>query len=194
MQKTIENLTKAFIGESQARNRYTFYASTAKKEGYEQVAEIFLITADNENEHAEWFLKMLREAVRRTGKDLDLIKVPAEAPITWGNTEENIAAAIGGEHMENSVLYPAFAEQAAKDGFHEFAVRIQAIAKAELHHEARYHAIQHNFEDGTVFKKPKRVQWMCRKCGYIHIGTEPPEKCPSCDHDRSYYQVRSETY
>ncbi|OPY30013.1 MAG: Rubrerythrin [Methanocella sp. PtaU1.Bin125] len=194
MEKTIENLTKAFIGESQARNRYTFYASTARKEGYEQIASIFQITADNENEHAEWFYKMLNEAIAKSGKNIDPVIVEAEAPVLWKTTAENLKAAIHGEHMENSVLYPAFAEQAQKDGFPEFAARIRAIGVSELHHEGRYKALLKHLDDGTLFRRGKKVQWMCRKCGYIHIGEEPPVKCPSCDHDRSYYQVRCETY
>jgi rubrerythrin len=194
MQKTIENLTKAFIGESQARNRYTFYASTARKEGYEQIAEIFEITAMNENEHGEWFYKMLNEAIAKGGQPMDPVVVEAEAPIMWKTTADNLKAAIAGEHMENSTLYPAFADQAQKDGFPLFAARIRSIAKAEVHHEERYKALLKNVGEGTVFKKDKPVQWMCRKCGYIHEGNEPPKKCPACDHERSYYQVRCEQY
>jgi rubrerythrin len=194
MKSTIENLTKAFVGESQARNRYTFYASTARKEGYEQIAEAFLITADNENEHAEWFFKMLQQLKQKSGQKLDPVVVEAEAPTAWGRTADNLKAAIAGEHMEYSTLYPAFADQAEKDGFPDFAKRIRAIATAETHHEDRYKALLKNVESGTVFRKDKPVQWMCRKCGYTHTGNEPPERCPSCDHERSYYQVRCETY
>lgn len=194
MQKTIENLTKAFIGESQARNRYTFYASTARKEGYEQIAEVFQITADNENEHAEWFYKMLNEAIKKGGKKIDPVKVEAEAPIMWKATADNLKAAIAGEHMENSMLYPAFADQAKKDGFPHFAARIRAISKAEEHHEKRYKDLLKNVENGKVFKKDKKVTWMCRKCGYLHEGNEPPARCTSCDHERPYYQVKCETY
>ena len=191
---TIENLTKAFIGESQARNRYTFYASTARKEGYEQIAEIFEITAMNENEHGEWFYKMLNEAVAKSGQKIDPVVVTAEAPIMWRKTADNLKAAIAGEHMENSMLYPAFADQAEKDGFKHFAARIRSIGKAEVHHEERYTALLRELEGGTLFKKKEPVWWFCRKCGYIHFGVEPPAKCPSCDHERSYYQVRCETY
>jgi rubrerythrin len=194
MQKTIENLTKAFIGESQARNRYTFYASTARKEGYEQIAEVFQITADNENEHAEWFYKMLNQAIPKSGKAIDPVVVEAEAPIMWKTTADNLKAAIAGETLENTVLYPAFADQAQKDGLPEFAARIRSIGKAELHHKERYQALLKELEGGTLFRKNEPVWWFCRKCGYIHFGTEPPEKCPSCDHERSYYQVRCETY
>ncbi len=194
MQKTIENLTKAFIGESQARNRYTFYASTARKEGYEQIGSIFEITAMNENEHGEWFYKMLNQAIEKSGQKIDPVVIEAEAPIMWKTTADNLKAAIAGEHMENSTLYPAFADQARKDGFPEFAARIRSIGKAEVHHEERYKALLKELEGGTLFKKEKKVAWMCRKCGYIHEGNEPPVKCPSCDHERSYYQVRCEQY
>jgi rubrerythrin len=194
MQKTIENLTKAFIGESQARNRYTFYASTARKEGYEQIAEVFEITAMNENEHGEWFYKMLNEAIAKGGQPINPVVVEAEAPITWKITADNLKAAIAGEHMENSTLYPAFADQAQKDGLPAFAARIRSIAKAEVHHEERYTALLKNVTEGTMFKKAEPVWWFCRKCGYLHFGVEPPKKCPSCDHERSYYQVRSEQY
>jgi rubrerythrin len=194
MQKTIENLTKAFIGESQARNRYTFYASTARKEGYEQIAEIFEITAMNENEHGEWFYKMLNQAIAKSGKTINPVVVEAEAPVMWKTTADNLEGAIAGEHMEHAMLYPAFADQAEKDGFKDFAARIRAIAKAEVHHEERYAALLKEIEGSSLFKKDKPVQWMCRKCGYIHTGNEPPKKCPSCDHERSYYQVRCEQY
>ena len=194
MQKTIENLTKAFIGESQARNRYTFYASTARKEGYEQIAEVFTITADNENEHAEWFYKMLNQAIQKSGQKIDPMVVEADAPIMWKTTADNLKAAIAGETLENAVLYPAFADQAQRDGFPDFAARIRSIAAAEKHHKERYEALLENLSKGTLFRKEKPVWWFCRKCGYIHFGTEPPEKCPSCDHERSYYQVRCENY
>jgi len=194
MQQTIENLTKAFIGESQARNRYTFYASTARKEGYEQIGAIFEMTAENENEHGEWFYKMLNQAIAKGGETIDPVKVEAEAPVMWKSTADNLKAAIAGEHMENSALYPAFATQAEKDGFPEFAARIRSIAKAEVHHEERYRALLKELEGGTLFRKNEPVWWFCRKCGYLHFGREPPAKCPSCDHERSYYQVRCETY
>lgn len=195
MKISIVNLTKAFVGESQARNRYTFYASTARKEGYEQIAEVFEITAINENEHAEWFLKMLMQLVADGGENINPVIVDGvEAPITWGTTADNLKAAIAGENMEHTTLYPAFANMAEKEGYPQFAARIRAIAIAENHHEERYASLLKNIEAKTLFKKEKPVTWMCRKCGYVHTGNEPPTKCPSCDHERSYYQVRSEQY
>ena len=194
MKKTIENLTKAFVGESQARNRYTFYASTARKEGYEQIAEIFTITADNENEHAEWYFKMLKQVMTQTGEKLDPVKVETEAPTTWGRTVDNLKAAIAGEHMEHSSLYPAFAKVAETEGYPDIARRIKAIMTAEKHHEERYTKILKEVEAGTVFKKNEPVFWMCRKCGYMHHGMAPPDKCPSCDHEKSYYQKICEQY
>lgn len=194
MKKTIENMTKAFIGESQARNRYTFYASTARKEGYEQIAEIFTITADNEHEHAEWFFKMLKQVLTQTGEKLDPVIVEAEMPTTWGRTADNLKAAIAGERMEHSSLYPEFARVAEMEGYPDIARRIRSISQSEKHHEDRYAKLLREIEAGTLFKKPEPVYWVCRKCGFLHHGMAPPEKCPSCDHDKSYYQRQCETY
>lgn len=193
MKKTIENLTKAFIGESQARNRYTFYSKIAKKEGFEQIAEIFLITADQEKEHASWLFKLINE-LKKGDKNLDEIKVEAIAPTILSNTAENLKAAIAGENYENTIMYPEFAETAKKEGLPEIAERLRAIAKAEEHHEERYKKLLREVETGTVFKKEKEVWWICRECGYQHLGKEPPEKCPSCDHQRSFYQIKCEEY
>jgi len=192
--KTIENLAKAFIGESQARNRYTFYSKVARKEGFEQIAEIFLVTAENEKEHASWFFKLIQELKSKSKEKLNEIKVELEAPIIFGNTIENLKAAIAGENYENSKMYPEFAETAKKEGFSEIARRLKAISKAEEHHEERYRKLLKEVEAGTVFKKPEKVYWVCRECGYVHYGTEPPLKCPSCDHERSYYQIKCEEY
>jgi rubrerythrin len=194
MKKTIENLTKAFVGESQARNRYTFYASTARKEGYEQIAEIFTITADNENEHAEWFFKMLKQVMTQAGEKLDPVRVEAEAPTVWGTTKDNLKAAIAGEHMEHSTLYPEFARVAETEGYADIARRIRAIAVAEKHHEDRYNKLIKEVEAATLFQKKEPVYWVCRKCGYLHHGMAAPEKCPSCDHDKSFYQRQCETF
>jgi rubrerythrin len=194
MKNTIENLTKAFIGESQARNRYTFYAKVAKKEGFEQIAEIFLITAENEKEHASWLFKLINELKKKSSEDLNEIKVAAAAPTILGDTAENLKAAIAGEHYENTIMYPEFADIAEKEGLNEIAKRLRAIAKAEEHHEERYKKLLKEVEAGTLFKKEKEVWWVCRECGYVHFGTEPPEKCPSCDHERSFYQVKCEEY
>jgi len=194
MPKTVENLIKAFIGESQARNRYTFYSKIAKKEGLEQIAEIFLITAENEKEHTNWLFKLINELKKKSEENLDEIKVKAVAPTILGATTENLKAAIAGEHYENTIMYPEFAEVAEKEGFSEIAKRLRAIAVAEEHHEERYKKLLKEVEAGTVFKKEKEVWWVCRECGYVHFGIEPPEKCPSCDHERSFYQIKCEEY
>jgi len=194
MKKTIENLTKAFIGESQARNRYTLYSKIAKKEGYEQIAEIFLITADNEREHAKWLFRLIKELKEKSGEDLEAITVEAEAPLTMGSTIDNLKAAIAGEHYENTEMYPEFADVAKEEGLEEISDRLLAIGHAEVHHEERYKKLLKEVEGGTVFKKDKDVKWSCRKCGYVHFGEEPPEKCPACDHPSKYYEIVCEEY
>jgi len=194
MKNTIENLAKAFIGESQARNRYTFYSKVARNEGFEQIAEIFLMTADNEKEHAKWFFNMLQDLKSKSQENLDEIKVEAAAPTILGTTAENLKAAIAGEHYENSTMYPEFAETAQKEGLPEAARRIRSISRAEEHHEERYRKLLKEVEAGTVFKKPDKVYWVCRECGFVSFGTEPPLKCPSCDHARSFYQIKCEEY
>jgi len=194
MKNTIENLVKAFIGESQARNRYTFYAKIARKEGFEQVAEIFLVTAENEKEHASNLFKLINELKKKSNEKLDEIKVKAAAPTVLNSTAENLKAAISGENHEYTIMYPEFAGVAEKEGFPEIAKRLRAIAKAEKHHEERYKKLLKEVEAGTFFKKERDVWWVCRECGYVHFGKEPPEKCPSCDHPRSYFQLKCEEY
>lgn len=192
--KTLENLVKAFIGESQARNRYTFYSKVAKKEGFEQIAEIFLITAENEREHASSLFKLVNELKAKSKNKIDEIKVETTAPLVLGSTAENLRAAISGENYEYTKMYPEFADIAEKEGFPEIAKRLRAIAVAEKHHEERYKKLLKEVEGGSVFKKKEKVWWVCRECGYVHFGTEPPEKCPSCEHERSFFQVKCEEY
>ncbi len=194
MKRTLENLAKAFIGESQARNRYTFYAKIAQKEGYDQIAEIFLITADNEREHAKWLFRLINELKTKSGETLTEINVEATAPLTLGTTAENLQAAIDGENYEHTRMYPEFADIAEEEGFPEIATRLRAIAKAEEHHEERYKKLLNEVQAGTVFKKSQTVTWVCRKCGYVHEGPEPPERCPSCNHEAHYFQVKCEEY
>ena len=194
MNETIQNLAKAFIGESQARNRYTMYSKIAKEEGYEQLAEIFLITADNEREHAKWLFRMIQDLKGSCEVDVGAITVEAEAPTTLGDTVENLKAAIAGENYEYTTMYPEFADTADKEGFAKIACRLRAIAKAETHHEGRYKKILVEIESGTVFKKNEKVTWVCKKCGYTHDGEEPPGKCPSCDHPKEYFEVKCEGY
>lgn len=193
MEQTIQNLTKAFIGESQARNRYTFYSKVAKEEGYEQIAEIFLITADNEKEHAKRLFEHIQELKKKLGGN-EKITVEAVAPTTYDTTIENLKAAINGEHYETTEMYPEFADTAEKEGLPDIANRLRAIAKAEAHHEQRYERLLKELKNKTIFKKTKSVQWVCRECGYVHAGKQPPEKCPSCDHEKSFYQVLCEEY
>ncbi len=192
MNKTVENLTKAFVGESIARNRYSMYASIAKKEGYEQIAEIFRLTSDQEKEHASQLYKML-VALQAENK-FDSVKIETEVPILRSTTIENLKAAISGENYEHEEMYPEFAKIADEEGLPDVAARLRAIAVAEVHHEERYKKILASLEAGEIFKKKEAVWWVCRECGYMHFGTEAPEICPSCDHARSYYQLKCEEY
>jgi rubrerythrin len=194
MKTTIENLTKAFIGESQARNRYSFYAKIAKKEGFEQIAEIFLLTAENEREHAKWLFRLINELKNKSEENFDEIKVEAATPTILKNTVENLKAAIAGENFEQTQMYPEFADAAEKEGLSEIVGRLRAIAIAEKHHEERFRKLLEQIENNTVFKKEEKVYWVCRKCGYIHEGEEAPEKCPSCDHPKNYFEVKCEEY
>jgi rubrerythrin len=194
MTKTIENLCKAFVGESQARNRYTMYSKVAKKEGFEQIAEIFLITADNEREHAAKLFGEIQELKKLSDEDLSAIKIEAEVPTIYGTTAENLKSAIAGENYEHVTMYPEFATIADEEGYPKVAERMRAIAKAEEHHEERYLKILKEVESGTVFKKEEEVSWVCRECGYVHYGKEAPAECPSCNHATAFYQLKCETY
>lgn len=193
MENTVKNLAAAFVGESQARNRYTFYAKIARNEGFEQVADNFLVTADNEREHASWLMKLINQ-LKEKGVDCDVVSVEAEVPTVRGTTVQNLKAAIGGENYEHTKMYPAFADEAEKDGLPEIARRLRAIAIAEKHHEERFQKFLKEIEAGTVFKKGEDIWWVCRECGYVHFGKEAPEKCPSCDHAQAFYQRKCEEY
>ncbi|AIY90376.1 rubrerythrin [Geoglobus acetivorans] len=186
MSETLENLVKAFIGESMARNRYTFYAKVAKDEGYVFLQRVFLETAENEKEHAENLLKYIQQLRGDAGS----LTIEAEAPLVWGTTVENLKTAIAGEHHENSVMYPEFADVAEKEGYSDIAERLRAIGKAEEHHEKRYRRLLEEIEKGTFFKRDEETEWICLECGYVHYGTEPPEECPSCGHSRAYYVAK----
>ena len=194
MEKTLINLAKAFVGESQARNRYTMYAKIARKEGFEQIAEVFLMSADNEREHASWLFKLINQLQAKAGKAGEKIAVEAEVPTVYGTTADNLKAAIAGENYEHTQMYPEFARVADEEGLPDIARRLRAIAKAEEHHENRYQKILEVIEAGTVFSKAADSWWVCRECGYIHFGKIPPEVCPSCDHARAFYQLRCEKY
>lgn len=186
-------LSEAFAGESQARNRYSFYAKVAKKEGYEQIASLFLLTAENEKQHAKWFFKMANEVREKIGEKTP-VDISTQIPLTSGDTLTNLKAAIAGEHYEHSDMYPAIAMMAEELGFLNIAKRIRAIAKAELHHEERYKKLLANVEANTVFSKEEKTYWLCRECGYIHEGKEAPDKCPSCDHPKAFFEVQEEEY
>lgn len=194
MQNTIFNLARAFVGESQARNRYTFYAKAAREEGYEQIAAIFLETAEQEREHGKWAFRLINELKKKSGENLAEIKIEAGVPTSYGTTAENLRAAIAGEHYETTEMYPAFAAEAEKEGLPEIANRLRAIARAEAHHEERYGKLLKEVEAGAVFKKEREITWACRECGYVHTGQEAPLECPSCGHPQSFYQVKCEEY
>jgi len=184
--KTEKNLLTAFSGESQARNRYTFFASQAEKEGYEQISGIFLETAENEKEHAKRLFKFLE------GGD---VEISAQFPAgKIGKTTENLKGAAKGENHEYTTMYPEFAEIADKEGFPEIAKVMRAIAVAEKQHEKRYLALLKNIEEGEVFKGDKRVKWRCRNCGYIHQGEEPPNCCPACAHPQAFFELLGENW
>ncbi|MBU0586805.1 rubrerythrin family protein [Candidatus Micrarchaeota archaeon] len=192
--QTVENMAMAFVGESQARNRYAMYAKVAAKENLFQISEIFLLTAENEREHAKWFFRMMNDVAQRTGTKPPIKIGESEVPSVLGTTKENLMAAIEGEHHENSDLYPGFAKTAEEEGFKDIAVRVRSIAKAEIHHEQRYRDLLKIVEAGTVLKKDQSVPWVCSKCGYVHDGNTPPGKCPSCNHEAIYFQIKCETY
>ena len=171
--KTEQNLLAAFSGESQARNKYTYFATVAKEEGFEQIAGIFLETAENEREHAK--------------REFDFLS-------GIGNTNANLETAAEGEHYEWTQMYPEFEQVAREEGFSEIADFFKEVGEVEEEHEKRYIALLKNLNEGKVFKKDTVVRWKCRNCGYIHKGTEAPEKCPACDFPQSYYEIMVENY
>ena len=183
---TEKNLLAAFAGESQARNRYTYFASAARKEGYEQIAHIFLETADNEKEHAKVFFKHLEggEVVITAGYPAGVI----------GDTKSNLEAAAAGEKMEWTTLYADFAKTAKAEGFPDVARSFEQIAKVEKFHEARYRKLISNIKDTAVFKKGKKVKWHCLNCGYVLEGESAPKACPACLHPQSYFEVLAKNF
>lgn len=184
--QTEKNLLAAFAGESQARNRYTYFASQARKEGYEQIASIFLETADNEKEHAKLFFNLLK------GGETEIVAAYPAGVI--GDTAANLKAAADGENLEWTTLYQNFADAAKKEGFPEANETFTQIAKVEKFHEARYLSLTKNVKEGKVFKKDVRVKWHCRNCGYVFEGREVPERCPVCKHPRAHFEVLAENY
>jgi rubrerythrin len=184
--QTEKNILAAFAGESQARNRYTYFASAARKEGYEQIAQIFQETADNEKEHAKLFFNLLQ------GGETEIVAAYPSGVI--GNTADNLKAAAAGENLEWTTLYKNFADGAKKEGLTEAFETFTQILKVEKFHEARYLGLLKNVKDGKVFKKDASVKWHCRNCGYVFDGREVPERCPVCKHPRSYFEVLAENY
>jgi len=184
--QTEKNLLEAFAGESQARNRYTYFASAARKEGYVQISDIFSETADQEKEHAKRFFKFLE------GGDVEISAAFPAGVI--GTTAENLKAAAGGEHHEWSEMYPGFAEVARKEGFEQVALVFEAVSVAEKQHEKRYLGLLANVEAQTVFKKEAPVVWRCRNCGYLHEGREAPTACPACAHPQAYFELLAENW
>jgi rubrerythrin len=190
--KTAENLMKSFAGESQARNRYTYYASVADKEGYKQIRNIFIETADNEKEHAKRFYKFLLAGLK---DELPAsINIEASFPVAQGNTLDNLRAAASGENEEWEELYPAFADIAEEEGFEEIATAFRAIADAEKAHEVRFNKLAENILNNKVFEKAEKVLWKCGNCGYVHEGSNAPDLCPACIHPQGHFELFVETY
>lgn len=184
--QTEKNLLAAFAGESQARNRYTFFASVAKKQGYEQIAAIFEETAANEKEHAELFFKHLKGGV---------VEITASYPAgVIASTADNLKAAAEGEKLEWGTIYPGFAEVAKKEGFLDVARTFTMVAQVEVYHERRYNKLLENVNMGKVFKKDQPIKWKCRNCGMVIEGPEAPDKCPTCAHPQAYFEVWVENY
>ena len=184
--ETEKNLLAAFAGESQARNRYTYFASVAKKEGYEQIAAIFQETADNEKEHAKRFFKLLE------GGEVE-IKASYPAGVI-ADTAQNLKAAADGELLEWGTIYKDAAQVARQEGFAKVAIQFEEIAKVEMHHEARYRKLLENLKKGSVFKKDKKVTWHCRNCGYVLEAKEAPNKCPACEHPQAFFQLKADIF
>lgn len=187
--KTEKNLLKSFAGESQARMRYNYFASVAKKEGYEQISAIFTETADNEKEHAKVFFKHLKES------NGEAVEIEASYPAgKIGTTKENLLAAANGEKLEWGTLYPEFEKIAREEGFEEIANSFHEIEKVENHHEERYKKLLKNIEDEIVFRKRDVIKWKCRNCGYIYEGEEAPEECPACKHPQAYFEILADNF
>lgn len=187
--KTAENLMKAFAGESQARNRYTYYASTAKKENFVQISNLFLETAENEKEHAKLFYKFLVGSMNG-----EMVTIDAAFPVAMGDTRSNLLAAAAGELEEWQDLYPAFAATADTEGFPEVARVFRKVAEVEKRHEARYRKLAANLDANKVFVRPESTQWKCNNCGYIHTGSAAPDLCPACAHPQGHFEIFVENY
>lgn len=184
--QTEQNLLKSFAGESQARNRYTFFSSVAKKEGYEQIAGVFMETAEQEKEHAKRFFKFLEGG---------MVEITSAYPAgIIGTTEQNLEAAAAGENEEWSDLYPHFADVADQEGFPAIAKVFREIAKVEAEHEKRYRTLLARVKDCSVFKRETEIEWQCRNCGYVYVGKEAPLACPACAHPQAYFEPKKNNY
>ena len=184
--KTEKNILTAFAGESQARNRYTYFAAQAKKEGYEQISAIFEETANQEREHAKRLFKLLEGGE---------VEITASFPAgIICNSADNLTEAAGGEHYEWTVMYPGFAKTAREEGFENIAAVFESIAVAEKQHEKRYVVLKENIEKGRVFKREAKVVWRCRNCGYLHEGKDAPDVCPACAHPKAHFEILGENY
>ncbi len=184
--ETEKNLLKAFAGESQAKNRYTFFSKAAKEDGFEQIAEIFMTTALQEEQHAKQFFRFLEGG---------MVEITASYPAgVIGTTAENLKAAAMGEHEEWSELYPHFADIAEKEGFTRIATAFKMVAKVEVEHEKRYKRLLEKVEKDKVFERDEEIEWVCRKCGYVHKGKKPPKNCPVCQHPQAYFEEKANNY
>ncbi|NLI88028.1 MAG: rubrerythrin family protein [Bacteroidales bacterium] len=184
--ETEKNLLKAFAGESQAKNRYTFFSKVAKEEGFEQIAEIFMTTALQEEQHAKQFFRFLEGG---------MVEITASYPAgVIGTTAENLKAAAMGEYEEWSELYPHFADIAEKEGFTRIATAFKMVAKVEVEHEKRYKRLLEKVEKDKVFERDEEIEWVCRKCGYVHKGKKPPKNCPVCQHPQAYFEEKANNY
>jgi rubrerythrin len=190
--KTLENLMKSFAGESQARMRYNYFASVAGKEGYKQIQNIFMETADNEKEHAKVFMKLALEHL--DGENPAPVEINATYPFAFGDTIANLKSAAAGEHEEADIDYPAFAQTSKEEGFDDIAERFLLIAMVEKHHEERYLKLLENIENGSVFKKDGKVFWKCLNCGYVHEGDKAPNICPACVHPQAHFQLLDDCF
>lgn len=186
---TAENLMRGFAGESQARNRYTYYASVAKKEGYIQISNIFTETAGNELSHAKQFFKFLNEQLNG-----ESVEINAGYPVGLGDTKANLLSASNGENEEWTKIYPSFGDVAQKEGFPEIALAFRKIAEVEKHHDERFRALLTSLESNTIYHRETPVKWLCNNCGYIYEGTDAPKICPVCKHPLGYFQVLVENF
>lgn len=194
MIKTIENLAKAFVWESQARNRYTIFAKKAKKEWFLQIAKIFEETAEQEAQHAKWLYKMILEIAEETWENVSNISISVDWNFVLGSTLDNLKAAIWWENYEWVNMYPEFAKIAEQEWFIDVAKRLRSIAVAEKYHEQRYQKLFEQVWNESVFEKQDIVSWTCTKCWYTQKSKTPPEKCPSCDHEKNYFEISCENY